>query len=454
MCGIILFIQKTKKESIIKKFIVCILFALLPVAYAPSTLALPVSDCKLIESSYPRSINNHLFTGFPSLNYNMPSAGSFNIAIIPVHFSDLPGDIDTLNHLKNDMQTFVDYFNIQSTGRVKFRWKYPNQSILIPGSYKDYFFPHSTYDTDFAQMLLDSADPYFDFTGVNNVVFVFPKDQQFIRTSIQGFYGLTQRDKLYTNESMINNYMIHGRYFVDIPGHAVWSYWAHELLHGFSLPDLYAHPWSPTVKNVRSEVDSYGWAPYNGWDIMASQDGPSRSLSTWTKFTLDWLDDTQVLCEKPDYFSNYKVTLVPNETIQPGIKSVIIPFSSTRALVIESRRETSFNRQGPGDPVDNGIMLYEVDAARGHGEVPILPLKRKAMLFIKNATNTPPYYNALMYVGETFQYENLYIKYISESSVDEIIISNFPIVESSTTKALPKNSKTKIVEKKPNHKKK
>jgi hypothetical protein len=76
------------------------------------------------------------------------------------------------------------------------------------------------------------------------------------------------------------------------------------------------------------------------------------------------------------------------------------------------------------------------------------------MLFIKDATNTPPYYNALMYVGETLQYENLYIKYISESSVDELIISNSPIVETSITKTLPKNSKTKIVKKKPNHKKK
>lgn len=428
--------------------------ALLPLTYASSVSAMPVTECKLAEASYPRSINNHLFTGFPSLNYNMPSSGNFTVAIIPVHFSDLPGDVNPLDHLKNDMQTFVDYFNIQSAGRVKFEWKYPNQSILIPGSYRNYFFANSTYDTNFAQMLLNSVDPYFDFTGVTTVAFVFPKDQQFIRQGIQGFYGLTQRNKLYTNESMINNYMIHGRYFVDKPGHTVWSYWVHELLHGFSLPDLYAHPWSPTVKNLRSEVDSYGWAPYNGWDIMASQDGPSRSLSTWTKFTLNWLDDAQVLCEKPDYFNNHKVTLVPNEIIQSGIKSVIIPFSSTRALVIESRRETSFNRQGPKDPVDNGLMLYEIDVARGHGEVPILPLKRKTMLFIKDATNTPPYYNALMYVGETLQYENLYIKYISESSVDELIISNSPIVETSITKTLPKNSKTKIVKKKPNHKKK
>lgn len=386
------------------------------------------ADCKLQEQSYPRQLNNHLFTGFPALDYNVVPVGNFTIAIIPVHFSDLPADSNPYEDIEDDMQMFIDYFKVQSYGKVSFQWRKSNTSILLPGLSKDYSSSRSSFNLSFAQLALNYADPYFDYTGIENVVFVLPRKQQILPFGVQGWYRLTHSQKIHTNESMINNYMFAGRYFVDNPGHTVWSYWAHELLHGFALPDLYPQPWSQTVKNLRSEIVD-GWGAYNGWDIMADQDGPSRSVSTWTKWTLGWLDSSQVLCKLPSAFNNQKVSLLYNEDSKSGIKSVIIPFSSTRALVIESRRETKFNRQSPDDNIDNGILIYEVDTARGHGEMPILPIKRDTRINIKDSHRTPPYYDALLNLGETIQYENLYIKYVSDSTIDQVIISAFPIIE-------------------------
>jgi len=419
------------------------------VMFSPANANAPV-DCKLQENSYPRNLNNHLFSAFPALDYNIPATGNFTIAIIPVHFSDLPADSDPYEYVKNDMDMFVDYFKVQSSGKVNFQWRKSPVSILLPGSSQDYAVTRSTFDINFAQMAIASSDPYFDYTGIQNVVFILPKNQQILPHGVQGFYRLTHSQRIYTNESMINNYMFAGRYFVDYPGHATWSYWAHELLHGFALPDLYPQPWSRTVRNLRPE-GADGWGAYNGWDIMADQDGPSRSISTWTKWTLGWLENNQVLCQSPSEFNNQKISLVYNEDSKPGIKSIIIPFTSTKALVIESRRETKFNRQSSGDNVDDGILVYEIDTTRGHGEMPILPIKRNAKINIKDSHRTPPYYDALLDLGETIQYENLYIKYISNSAVDQVVVSTLPIIEE--VKSNPEPTSTTIQKPEPKKKK-
>lgn len=390
--------------------------------------AVSYDQCRLQENSYPRNLNNHLYTAFPSLNYNIPSTGDFTIAVIPVHFIDLPADADPYAYIQKDMDMFVEYFDVQSYGKVSFKWRKLTHSVLLSGLSQDYAQSKSSFDTSFAQKALLQSDHFFDYTNIQNVIFLLPRNQQILPYGVQGFYGLTHSQKLHTNESLINNYLLAGRYFVDNSGHTVWSYWAHELLHGFSLPDLYPQPWSPTVKNLRPEVVD-GWGAYNGWDIMADQDGPSRSISLWTKWTLGWLNEDQVLCQLSSQFINQRVSLVYNEDFKIGIKAVIIPFNNTKALVIESRRETKFNRQLIGDNLDDGILIYEIDSTLGHGEMPIIPIKRNSKLTIKNSLRTPAYYDALLDVGEVVQYQNLYIKYVSNVGFDNIIISTSPILD-------------------------
>jgi hypothetical protein len=108
----------------------------------------------------------------------------------------------------------------------------------------------------------------------------------------------------------------------------------------------------------------------------------------------------------------------PNESSFEGIKVVMIPLSSTKSIVIESRRETQFNIDDAR--LDEGLLVYEVDTTYGHGDGMILPLRNTSFL---QFPGNPPYLDALMKVGETLVYQNLSITYTSKNQWDTFTVS-------------------------------
>lgn len=386
-----------------------------------------VEQCRLQESSYPRQLNNHLFTGFPAISKNLPTSGTFTIAIIPVHYRDLPAEVEPLKRVRSDMATFVRFFELQTEGRVKFQWKATETSVLLPGSADELEkMEGSAAEAGFARRVLSIVDPYVDFTGVHSVVFVLPPGSK-NRGGIQLMYPMKIPSLLATSEGGIYNFLMAGEYF----GSTIrpnWSYWAHELGHAFHLSDLYAQPWSSTAKNIRS-FDPPG--PFHGWDLMANQDGPSRSINMWSRWVRGWASDAQIECKSASDLSDYVRELLPLETSSPGIKAVIVRFSSTRALVIESRRESEFNLQN--DVIDEGVLVYEIDTKFGHGEIPIIPVKRSRQISVNLGDSNPPYFDALLKEGETLRYENLFIKLVKSGERDTIQIASKELFDSDPT---------------------
>jgi M6 family metalloprotease-like protein len=406
----------------------------LPSLARPTFGTSAVENCRLQESSYPRRLNDHLFTGFPAISKNFPSSGTFTIAIIPVHYRDLPAEAEPLRRVRDDMATFVEYFDLQTEGRVKFQWKVTETSILLPGSQSELEnMKGSADEADFARRILATVDSAVDFMGVHSVVFVLPPGSK-NRGGIQLMYPMKISSLLETREGGLYNFAMAGSYF----GNAVrpeWSYWAHELGHAFHLPDLYAQPWSSTAKNIRN-FEAPG--PFHGWDLMANQDGPSRSINMWLRWVRGWASDSQIVCKRISDLGDYQTELVPLETSSPGTKAVIIRFSDTRVLVIESRRETKFNLQNSF--ADEGVLVYEVDVSLGHGEIPMIPVKRMKKLSVNLGGTNPPYFDALLTEGQVLKYENLYVKVTASGKWDTIRISSAELLESSpstTTTSTP-----------------
>lgn len=398
----------------------------LPSFVTPTFGSSAVENCRLQESSYPRRLNDHLFTGFPALSKNFPSSGTFTLAIVPVHYRDLPAESEPLRRVRDDMATFVEYFDLQSEGRVKFQWKVMETSILLPGSQSELEnMKGSADEAEFARRILATVDSAVDFTGVHSVVFVLPPGSK-NSGGIQLMYPMKISSLLETREGGLYNFVMAGTYF----GNAIrpeWSYWAHELGHAFHLPDLYAQPWSPTAKNIRN-FEAPG--PFHGWDLMANQDGPSRSINMWLRWVRGWAADSQIVCKQTSDFGDYQIELVPLETSSPGTKAVIVRFSGTRALVIESRRETKFNLQNSF--VDEGVLVYEVDTSLGHGEIPMIPVKRSRQLSVNpGGDRNPPYFDALLTEGQVLKYENLYVKVTASGKRDTVRISSAELLESS-----------------------
>ena len=90
-----------------------------------------------------------------------------------------------------------------------------------------------------------------------------------------------------------------------------------------------------------------------------------------------WLDDDQIFCKEASKVSKVELTLVPLSENKNGVKLAMLPLSSTKLLIIESRRETKFSCTTT--PSRNGVLVYTYDATLGHGEnflIQVNPLNR------------------------------------------------------------------------------
>jgi hypothetical protein len=250
-----------------------------------------------------------------------------------------------------------------------------------------------------------AADPDFNFSNIQTVNFLLPKGQIFMTETSQGFPWDDAVKRLTTDEGRIASFATPGL-FMDHPQAEYWSYWAHEFGHAIGLPH---------VGSSRGELP-----PFNPFDLMGGQDGPTRDLSGWLRFIAEWLPDENVYCLPAADVNNLELTLVPLIERKPGVRFVVIPTSSTKAIMIESRRSTKFSC-GPKDK--NGVLVYEYDAQLGHGEnflIPIVPAGRLKL-------NVPgcrvgPFADPLLYQGNSLTTSGLTIEVITVANIDQIRI--------------------------------
>jgi M6 family metalloprotease-like protein len=311
------------------------------------------------------------------------------------------------------MAMLSDWFKTVSEGKMTVEWTVANNWVTLPSNSKEYEIGNSanlgTVPTGerLFRDAMGSADPTFDFTNIQNVVFLLPKGQTFLRESSQGFPWDKAVIELATNEGRISSYAIAG-YIFDPPTTEPWSYWAHEFGHAISLPHIGA---------------SRGSAPpFAGFDLMAAQNGPTRDLSGWLRFVAEWLPDEKVYCKESKAISKLEVTLVPLNSSEQGLKLAVIPLSSAKALVIESRRDTKFSCQM--QPGQNGALVYIYDAGLGHGEDFLVPLAPDGRSKVQTTCRAvPPITDAVLRSGDKLTFEGITIENLSSGNFDRLRIT-------------------------------
>jgi hypothetical protein len=123
----------------------------------------------------------------------------------------------------------------------------------------------------------------------------------------------------------------------------------HETGHIFGLPDLYNYY-------------SSGSSRTEGWDVMNA--GPlGAHFTSWHQAKLGWISSSQMRCVDA---GTATVTLTPVE-VPGGIKGAVVPVSSSRAYVIESRELAG---QDTGICTE-GVLIYEVDSLKAGGREPM-----------------------------------------------------------------------------------
>jgi M6 family metalloprotease-like protein len=380
---------------------------------APSQPSANIETCKIVEKTKNRITVNPamLPTGFPRHTLAQKT-GTVKWALIPLDFSDLNGEANFRSRVDEQMKLTSEWFDTVSEGKYKVEWVVADKWVRLPGKTFDYEISQSVNLNNAAngpKLFKDAmvaADEFFNFTGVQTVNFILPKGQSFILESSQGFPWDEAVKNLVTNEGPVSSFSIPGKMF-DSDNRQYWSYFAHEFGHAMAIP----HVGSSREPN-----------PFLGLDIMGNQDGESKELSGWLRFVAGWLDDEKVYCQELSTLKNTDVTLVPLSGTGNGVKMVVVPISETKAVVIESRRETKFSCMMSSKR--NGVLVYTYDATLMHGEnflKPVTPLDRA----IEYSSNCPVvgYPNPILYKGQKISVEGITIEVIDSLNYDKIKIS-------------------------------
>jgi M6 family metalloprotease-like protein len=319
----------------------------------------PVGECKIQEASQNRVLygkNNMTQSGFP-ISRMTPNSGVVKWALIPIEFQDLRGEKKFKLRVKKQMELLSDWYKTVSGGKLTVEWVVLGKWATLPGKESEYSIPRSVNRADsengtkLFRQAMDAADPIFDFTGVSTVNFILPKGQTVVEETSQGFPWDQAVRQYKSNEGSIASFTLVGQVF-DFPGKEYWSYWAHEFGHAIALPHVGASRGS--------------LPPFNPWDLMGGQDGPSRELSGWLRFMAGWLSNNQIYCKNASQINRQVLTFVPLSSSRKGVKLAVVPLSKTKALLIESRRETKFSCRTT--PSRDGVLVYVYDAALGHGD--------------------------------------------------------------------------------------
>ena len=391
---------------------------------APSELTDNIDLCKIKEVNLNGPRNGRagpegalipLPSGFPIVTPATQRIGTVKWALIPIDFSDLKGESNFRSRVDLQMELLTDWYFTVSEGNLKVDWSVHNNWVTLPKPSSQYTIGDSVnlMNSDAGQALfrdaMTSADPVFDFTNIQYVIFLLPKGQTFLNETSQGFPW----DKLVidtkTSEGKVSGYAIPG-VFMDQPNKDYWGYWAHEFGHAISLPHIgRSRPPAPL---------------FAGYDLMASQDGPTRDLSGWLRFVAQWLLDEKVYCKESKAINKLEVTLVPLNSSGQGIKLVVIPLSITKAIVIESRRETKFSCQMK--PTQNGILAYIYDATLSHGEDFLIPIAPDGRSIVSSPCPASPMIDSLLRTGDKISVDGFIIENLLSGNFDKIRITKQP----------------------------
>jgi M6 family metalloprotease-like protein len=391
--------------------------------------------CKLEDVS-PSRLNaisrgvpdENYIVGFPRTEspYRLPDA-ELKVAVIPVDFSNYKDDVDPLTIFEPAAAMMDEFYQIYTRGAVTFDWYFHDQWVTIDEPIEKFTQSEGMAAAQWSQAnvsvvdkfweyAIAAADPVVDFTDVDMVYFVMPRDQD----AAQEFNLWPPHSGSYsTEEGDIQRGFVPGSYQFR-PDKSLWAFWIHETLHYFRLPDLYWHDQN-SIK--RSEFTLPG--AIQGFDIMSNQDGVSKALSTWLMWLADWLEDSEVVCLDGSSALDGSVEISAVQFDDSKPKSAMIRMSDKEAIVIESRRQTQFDVEREMNRSRDGVIVYVVNTEidNGAGLATILAPEGRTLIRMEEAAgNGDLNLDAVLYEGNFLEVGGFRIQ-VAQALADSDVIN-------------------------------
>ena len=354
---------------------------LLPTQY------LPISSCKIKDATFPQdNSDGYVGSGFPPPPYSLAGQREINLLWIPVNFADQKVPNSLYEQAKITARHTEDFYSFNSYDRVKLNVIVPDQksSINLPNIVKYYENLWAAGTTNVTQFLLDQFT-LSEGTKIDAVMWLFPQGKyRIVQKFISGrttFYSLGSNSipaaRIYGLHTDLESIGVNG--FDHGVGHALYSFEDLYIFAGYSA-------------SGKTEQ------PGNGWDVMIG----GGEFFGWSRWIAGWLKDSEVLCLE----SKYEPQTIYIKTLQDpdGPKLITIPISDSKVVLAEYRTnaiKSVINKypicaKKSGNQCQyryrySGLLLYNLDTTRTHGNAPYRVAKTDA--------------EKLLEVGDSYLYE-------------------------------------------------
>ena len=308
-----------------------------PAAPVQATGNVDSTQCQLLDQRASRT--QPYAVGFPKSQEDTRTSGSLRLVLTAVDFSDAAGTEEEFANAQKQIDRFNEFLAFESGGKLTATWEFTKSWSRMPRASTGYpiVFGNSSGDDQFMNDMISVTDAKTNYASNDFVFILIPKSAREF-PSPEAFYANYQ-----TAEGRIQKYFAGGKFFYENDAtyktRELWSVWLHEMGHTFGLA---------------------GHAPFgSSLSIMENQDGFSKTFSAWDKFLMNWMPANGIYCRPASTLGTVDVQLVPMQRSTSGFRSVMIPLSSTKILVVESHRSEGF-----GDRLSKGtygVMTYLVD---------------------------------------------------------------------------------------------
>jgi M6 family metalloprotease-like protein len=278
----------------------------------------------------------------------MPSTGKVRNLFLFVDFPDNPSKASSKKFADNYFTTAKKFLEDVSYGKITPELTASSKVFRInknSASYK--MLTDGQGDAPgLVQDALDAADNEIDFKNFDLVTVLPPENTKNINTSgalTGGAESFKTKEKnfssaIFIGKSKLSNF--------NQPGFG-WSFYAHEFGHVLGI----THPF----KFIEGK-------PGPIWDLMGNGGTSVPEFIGWHRFILNWLGEKEIVCLSKDSKGTVEQTLKPLNSKEAGKKLLITPLSATQALVVEVRRQSTFDKLTPNE---TGVLVYQVDVTKG-----------------------------------------------------------------------------------------
>jgi M6 family metalloprotease-like protein len=355
---------------------------------ASSNKYVPTTQCQLLDQTN----NLQMEVGFPKAAGRLPSFGTIRALIIPVDFADVVGQRPPAEEFTPMTDGMNDFYYKMSGNKVKFDYQVLKNWVRMPVSSTFHKLGVWGQGDSWAywKLAVETADPLVDYSQFDVVYVLSPREIPWSSIAY-GPAGPLGTSGISTDDGPITNITLSGAdAWQNLASGSAWRWISHETGHLFGLHDLYVSP---------------GSAVYGTWDLMSNNWSTGAiELNTWNRYLLGWLTDSQINCLNSADINSTGVTQLinPIERINDVTKAVVVRLSSSKILVIESRRNEGLDVLTSSQ---EGSLVYTVDMT-------IQSIKGGWQVQRRQGSTNPEFTDAALHLGDVITVEGLRIEVV------------------------------------------